>query len=374
MKDIKLQLPFPVERIFSIETSDMVWAETYLHQYFAKFRKNGEWFELGAEDVKWILSLTKLEPHQIETANQIGEAEVYCKQGRKKGERGNYKGAIVDFSQALNLNSNLAEAYQYRGLAYLRLGDFKYAIADFEQSASFYQKEGKSINEQEVRLKLRQAEVEKLNQAEAERLRQAEAEKLRQAKAERLRQAEAEKLRQAKAERLRQAEAEKLRQAEAEKHRQAEAEKLRQAEAERLRQAEAEKQKIYRNWGIGIFGLFCLGSIIGGLSNTPEQTQLSSPSSMLSANSKHSFPQNSCGNRSNNPDEIWYPVFVDGGNLDSIRSKLCRDAFSTFRRKTGKPTVQVASFTNYNRALEFAKAVGGEVGSPTPPTKTNLEN
>ncbi len=335
MKDIKLQLPFPVERIFSIETSDMVWAETYLHQHFAKFRKNGEWFELGAEDVKWILSLTKLEPHQIETANQIEEAEVYCKQGRKKGERGNYKGAIVDFSQALNLNSNLAEAYQYRGLAYLRLGDFKYAIADFEQSAYFYQKEGKSIDEQEVRLRLRQAEVEKLNHAEAERLR-------RQAEAERLRQAEAEK--------------------------------LRQAEAERLRQAEAEKQKNIYRWGMGIVGLFCLGSIIGGLNNTPEQTLLTSPSSMLSANSKPSFPKASCGERSDNSTEIWYPVFVDGGNLDYIRSKLCNDAFSTFRRKTGKPTVQVASFTNYNRALEFAEAVGGEVGSPTPPTKTNLEN
>lgn len=176
-KDIKLQLPFPAERIFSIETSDMFWAGTHLHHRFAKFRKNGEWFELGAEDVKWILSLTKLEPHRVETANQTEEAEACCKQGRKKGERGNYKGAIVDFSQALSLNPNLAEAYQYRGLAYLRLSDFKYAIADFEQSAYFYQKEGKSIDEQELRLRLRQAEVEKLRQTELERLRQAEAEK-----------------------------------------------------------------------------------------------------------------------------------------------------------------------------------------------------
>lgn len=326
MKDIKLQLPFPAECIFSIETSDMFWAETYLHRHFAKFRKNGEWFELPADDVKWILSLIKLEADRVETANQIEEAEICCKQGRKKGERANYKGAIVDFSQALSLNPNLAEAYKYRGLAYLRLCDFKCAIADLEKSTYFYQKEGKSIDEQEVRLRLRQAEVERLRcQAELEKLRLAEAKKLRQ------------------------------------------------AEAERLRLAEKQKN-IYRNWGMAIVGLFCLGGIIGALNNTPEQAPLSSPSSMLSANSKPNFPQTSCGNRSNNPTEIWYPVFVDGGNLDSIRRKFCSDAFSTIRRKTGKLTVQVASFTNYDRALEFAEAVGGEVGSPTPATKTNLEN
>jgi hypothetical protein len=63
---INLQLPFRVELIHSIETSDMVWAERWLHKKYAHCRMNGEWFLLTAEDINWIKSLTRLEQSHTE--------------------------------------------------------------------------------------------------------------------------------------------------------------------------------------------------------------------------------------------------------------------------------------------------------------------
>ncbi len=57
-----LLLPFQTRLIHTIPTSDMAWAEAYLHQTFADVRLNGEWFELGYDDVSWICELTELEP------------------------------------------------------------------------------------------------------------------------------------------------------------------------------------------------------------------------------------------------------------------------------------------------------------------------
>ncbi|MBN8564524.1 MAG: hypothetical protein J0L70_28740 [Leptolyngbya sp. UWPOB_LEPTO1] len=58
----------------------------------------------------------------------------------------------------------------------------------------------------------------------------------------------------------------------------------------------------------------------------------------------------------------WYPVFIDGGNLAEIQAKFCKDAIAKTREKNGKPTVQLASFSDRTRAEKFAKSVGGEVG------------
>jgi Bacterial SH3 domain len=73
------------------------------------------------------------------------------------------------------------------------------------------------------------------------------------------------------------------------------------------------------------------------------------------------FPQDSCGDRVTNPSATWYPVYIDGANIEDIRTKYCRDAVSTIRAISGQPSVQVASFTSYDKALRFSKLVGGEV-------------
>ncbi len=57
IKTFGIQLPFEVEYIVLIETSDMVGLENQLHQRFADKCVNGEWFNLSDEDVTYIQGL-----------------------------------------------------------------------------------------------------------------------------------------------------------------------------------------------------------------------------------------------------------------------------------------------------------------------------
>jgi uncharacterized protein YgiM (DUF1202 family) len=97
---------------------------------------------------------------------------------------------------------------------------------------------------------------------------------------------------------------------------------------------------------------------------------LSKPSAKAPAKDKEAvatagafkFPQATCGEEASTPSANWYPVYIDGAELSAIRSQYCGNAISEVRSKTGAPTVQVASFTSYEKAKLFATAVGGEVG------------
>ncbi len=77
-----------------------------------------------------------------------------------------------------------------------------------------------------------------------------------------------------------------------------------------------------------------------------------------------SFPRATCGDPFQSSGTYW-PVFIDGGDVSRIRANLCNDAFRTIRLDTGSRAVQLASFMSYDRALSFAKQVGGTVGQPT---------
>ncbi len=74
---------------------------------------------------------------------------------------------------------------------------------------------------------------------------------------------------------------------------------------------------------------------------------------------KFDFPKASCGDKSTAANDTWYPVFVDGGDLNTIRHQFCADAVATVRKDTKTPSVQLASFTNRDRASEFANTVEG---------------
>lgn len=50
-RQLAIQLPEPVTTVHVIKTDDPTGIEAYWHQRFAKQRKNGEWFELGRDDV-----------------------------------------------------------------------------------------------------------------------------------------------------------------------------------------------------------------------------------------------------------------------------------------------------------------------------------
>jgi hypothetical protein len=79
------------------------------------------------------------------------------------------------------------------------------------------------------------------------------------------------------------------------------------------------------------------------------------------------FPKASCGDKPTGGDDTWYPVFVDGGDLESIRTNYCADAIATTRKDTGAKTVQLASLTSRDKANKLAQAVGGSIGEPTYP-------
>ena len=78
--------------------------------------------------------------------------------------------------------------------------------------------------------------------------------------------------------------------------------------------------------------------------------------------SKFEFPLGSCGDSSSGSNARWYPVFVDGTYLKRIQYEYCKDAVSKEKTQYSFEKVQVGSFTSYERASEFAKAVGGRVG------------
>src|ERR1700719_1626676 len=62
------------------------------------------------------------------------DAIVYYGRGLAKSTKGDQDGAIADFSQAIELNPKLAEAYLIRGGAKQTKGDLEGAIADENQA------------------------------------------------------------------------------------------------------------------------------------------------------------------------------------------------------------------------------------------------
>ncbi len=71
-------------------------------------------------------------------------AEDFFKRGVEKFLKGDYKGAIEDFDQALQLNPNSVDAYGNRCVACYRLGDRQGAIEDCQKAVALYLEQGKT--------------------------------------------------------------------------------------------------------------------------------------------------------------------------------------------------------------------------------------
>lgn len=107
-------------------------------------------------------------------------------------------------------------------------------------------------------------------------------------------------------------------------------------------------------------------------SSTPEPTPVSTPNPF----DRGSFPKSSCGDAMpTNPSAYpvsFYPIFVSisDANLRTAQSQFCRDSLAVTRTDTGRKAIQISSFTNRDKAMQFRDYVGrsigdAEVGPPT---------
>ncbi|MEL7242281.1 MAG: tetratricopeptide repeat protein [Cyanobacteria bacterium J06573_2] len=74
---------------------------------------------------------------EAEISRQQEFIEVIYRRGLDKIQKGDYKAAIIDFSQYLQLKPNGIKAYYQRGLAFHKLGNPQGAIADLSQYLQF---------------------------------------------------------------------------------------------------------------------------------------------------------------------------------------------------------------------------------------------
>ncbi|MBV9389542.1 MAG: tetratricopeptide repeat protein [Chroococcidiopsidaceae cyanobacterium CP_BM_ER_R8_30] len=66
--------------------------------------------------------------------DKVSAANDLIRQGGDKYKKGDYQGAIADYTKALRLNPKSAEAYNYRGNARLNLRNKQGAISDYNQA------------------------------------------------------------------------------------------------------------------------------------------------------------------------------------------------------------------------------------------------
>ena len=102
------------------------------------------------------------------------------------------------------------------------------------------------------------------------------------------------------------------------------------------------------------------------------QSKKSRPSSTVSSHSRfrfdqEDFPRYSCGDsKPSNPNDYpveFYRVQVPYSetNLSKARAYFCRDALPTISQDTGKKVVQISSFTNREKARDFAVFVNTQI-------------
>jgi tetratricopeptide (TPR) repeat protein len=73
------------------------------------------------------------ESKPVPSAEQLSSEEYYDR-GHRRWENGDFEGAIVDCTKAIELNSDFTAAYNRRGTAYLQSQDFQNAMIDFDKA------------------------------------------------------------------------------------------------------------------------------------------------------------------------------------------------------------------------------------------------
>jgi uncharacterized protein YjbI with pentapeptide repeats len=72
---------------------------------------------------------------------EVATAENLYSLGQAEAHRGNFRGAIDNYTQALEVDPSFAHAYLARGIARIQLGDRSGALVDSQQAEKLYQAE-----------------------------------------------------------------------------------------------------------------------------------------------------------------------------------------------------------------------------------------
>lgn len=78
------------------------------------------------------------------------DANFYYEQGMEKAKGGRYQEAIEDFSYAICISPDCAEAYKYRSIAHLKIGENQKAINDLQLAVDLYLKQKNLANYQDA--------------------------------------------------------------------------------------------------------------------------------------------------------------------------------------------------------------------------------
>jgi tetratricopeptide (TPR) repeat protein/V8-like Glu-specific endopeptidase len=84
-------------------------------------------------------------PPSVPTATAPKADDFYIQAGDKY-DKGDFKGAIADYTKAISLKPKYLDAYNNRGLARYNLGDFQGAIDDYNQSLTINSQDADSYN------------------------------------------------------------------------------------------------------------------------------------------------------------------------------------------------------------------------------------
>jgi formylglycine-generating enzyme required for sulfatase activity len=137
-----------------------------------------KWFALGmskyeTEDYKGAIA-------DFVQAIQLDDlhGEAYLQRGQAYTNLGKYQQAIDDYSKSIELNPDSAKAYNYRGNAYRELGECKNAIADYDRSLSIDPNSTTAKNDRRITLEI-MAEVNRQHLGENSHRREFEYEVVR---------------------------------------------------------------------------------------------------------------------------------------------------------------------------------------------------
>ena len=119
------------------------------------------------------------------------------------------------------------------------------------------------------------------------------------------------------------------------------------------------------------------------VSNNTNQPRVVNNSASNISNSSHfvsnsynwRFPRSRCGDTNYSGLQNFYPVYVnrtDVNTLKYLKQNYCRDAFILTRKKSNRRSIQVASFSDRNKAFAFERILlndsrvkSAEVGEPS---------